>query len=68
MGRREAKIIFGGLKLDGELVSLSGNFKGCMDYKRLKNAPPSSLNTFPQPVCGTGTNVFKVMFFGLAPR
>lgn len=46
MGRREAKIIFGGLKLDGEVVSLSGNFKGCMDYKRLKNAPPLHLTPF----------------------
>ena len=51
MERRQGKVIFGRFKLDLEVVSLLGDFKGCVGQKRLKNAPPPSLNTFFQPVC-----------------
>lgn len=36
MERREGKVLFGRLKLDLEVVSLSGNLRDVGDQKRLK--------------------------------
>lgn len=63
-------MIFGRFKLDLEVLSLLGNFKGCVGQKRL-NAPSPSLNFFQAvcvPFCGPGTDGYKTTFFGLAAK